>query len=109
MTEFLKCLASGVLGYLIGMGFVKWQLSSHAYRRKIMYQITYKQGLFCGKKMGYVARIMMILGTSVFALLTLNAVFSGIEPIAYGNRLASIGMGAFVHAMVLEDSVNRKD
>lgn len=109
MTELLKCLAGGVLGYLIGMGFVKWQSSSHAFRRRIMYSITYCQGLFCGKKMGHVARIMMILGTSVFALLTLYAVFSGIEPVSYGNRLASIGMGAFVHSMVLEDSVNRKD
>ena len=109
MTEFLKCLAMGVLGYVTGMGFVRWQSDSQAFRRRRMLTTTYRKGLFCGKNKDSVSRIMLILGTSVFALLTLFAVFSGIEPVAYGSRLASLGMGAFVHSMVLEDSINRKD
>lgn len=109
MTEFLKCLASGVLGYLLSMLFLSWQSDSQAFRHRFAFRIKYSQGIFCGKKQGSVAKIMLIMGTAVFSLLTLFAVFSGIEPAAYGSRLASIGMGAFVHAMVLEDSVNRKD
>lgn len=109
MTEFLKCLALGVLGYILGMGFVRWQSDIQAFRRRFMFRIHYSKGIFCGKNQGKVAKTMLILGTSVFSLLTLFAVFSGIEPVAYGSRLASIGMGAFVHAMVLEDSINRKD
>ena len=109
MTEFLKCLALGVLGYIIGMGFVRWQSDSQAFRRRRMLTTTYMKGIFCGKNKDSVARIMLLLGTSVFALLTLYAAFSGIQPAAYGSRLASLGMGAFVHSMVLEDSVNRKD
>ena len=109
MTEFLKCLAGGVLGYLLSMLFFSWQSDSQAFRRRRMLTTTYSKGLFCGKNKDSVARIMLLLGTSVFALLTLFAAFSGIEPAAYGSRLASFGMGAFVHSMVLEDSVNRKD
>lgn len=109
MTEFLKCLASGVLGYLLSMLFFSWQSDSQAFRHRFMFRSYYSKGIFCGKKQGTVAKTMLIMGTSVFSLLTLFAVFSGIEPVAYGSRLASIGMGAFVHAMVLEDSVNRKD
>ena len=109
MTEFLKCLAMGVLGYVTGMGFVRWQSDSQAFRRRRMLTVAYRQGFFCGKQKDSVSRIMLILGTSVFAFLTMFAVFSGIEPVAYGSRLASLGMGAFVHSMVLEDSVNRKD
>lgn len=109
MTEFLKCLAGGVLGYLLSMLFFSWQSDSQAFRHRFGFVRYYSQGLFCGKKKSTVAKIMLIMGTSVFSLLTLYAVFSGIEPVAYGNRLASIGMGAFVHAMVLEDSINRKD
>ncbi len=109
MTEFLKCLASGVLGYLISMLFLSWQSDSQAFRHRIAFRSYYSKGIFCGKKQGSVAKIMLIMRTTVFSLLTLFAVFSGIEPVAYGSRLASIGMGAFVHAMVLEDSVNRKD
>lgn len=109
MTEFLKCLAGGVLGYLLSMLFFSWQSDSQAFRHRFMFQSYYSKGIFCGKKRSTVAKTMLIMGTSVFAFLTLFAVFSGIEPVAYGNRIASIGMGAFVHAMVLEDSVNRKD
>lgn len=109
MTEFLKCLAGGVLGYLLSMLFFSWQSDSQAFRHRFMFQSYYSKGIFCGKKRSAVAKTMLIMGTAVFAFLTLFAVFSGIEPVAYGNRIASIGMGAFVHAMVLEDSVNRKD
>ena len=109
MTEFLKCLAGGVLGYLLSMLFLSWQTDSQAFRHRFMFRIRYSKGIFCGKKQSEVAKTMLIIGTSVFSLLTLYSVFSGIQPVEFGNRAAAIGMGAFVHAMVLEDSVNRKD
>ena len=110
MTYFLECAASGFLGYLVCLGFVKWQSSHEAGRRRGLaallkgYSVP---GVFHGKHQKMIAKVMFVIGIIAACICVGYGVI--IPDAAVSGHASCLGLGALMHGFVSYDLANPDD
>lgn len=110
MTYFLECTACGFLGYLICLGFVKWQSSQFAGRRKGIAAMLRGQnipGVFHGKHQKLIAKVMFIVGIAAAFICVGYGII--IPDTVVAGHATCLGLGALMHGFVSYDLADPDD